>query len=150
MTLAERVAQRFLESVVRKEKGKGYCVKSPNNPDWNGGCYPSKAEAEKRLQQVEYFKRQGSDKTKGQRSPHLTVINRRSSVGETTYPADHQFGLKVPKGGSACSKCRFVSENKKHCGSEHFRTWRSSMKADEPSLIPAPADEYCCDVFESA
>lgn len=47
----------FKEAVIRKEKGKGYCVKSPNNPDWNGGCYPSKGEAEERLEQVEYFKK---------------------------------------------------------------------------------------------
>lgn len=57
MTSAIRVAQRFLEAVIRKEKGQ-YCVRSPDNPDWNGGCYDSKGEAEKRLQQVEYFKRQ--------------------------------------------------------------------------------------------
>jgi hypothetical protein len=43
--------------VIRKEKGE-YCVRSPNNPDWNGGCYPSKDKAEDRLKQVEYFKRQ--------------------------------------------------------------------------------------------
>lgn len=57
MTSAIRVAQRFLEAVIRKEKGQ-YCVRSPDNSDWNGGCYDSKDEAEKRLQQVEYFKRQ--------------------------------------------------------------------------------------------
>jgi len=59
--LAKKVAERFeaemlQTAVIRHEKGKGYCVKSPNNPDWNGGCYPSKGEAKKRLQQVEYFK----------------------------------------------------------------------------------------------
>lgn len=45
-------------SIIRKEKGK-WCVRSPSNPDWNGGCYDTKAEAEERLRQVEYFKRQG-------------------------------------------------------------------------------------------
>ncbi len=44
------------EAIVRKEKGKGYCVKSPDNSDWSGGCYPSEGEAKKRLEQVEYFK----------------------------------------------------------------------------------------------
>jgi len=43
------------EGVNRKEKGE-YCVRSPNNPDWNGGCYKSKGEAEGRLKEVEYFK----------------------------------------------------------------------------------------------
>jgi hypothetical protein len=55
-----RVMERFIcsnevTSVIRKEKGE-YCVRSPDNPDWNGGCYPSKEKAEERLRQVEYFK----------------------------------------------------------------------------------------------
>ena len=54
-TLADRVAQRYKEAVIRKEKGE-YCVRSPDNPDWNGGCYQSKGEAERRLKQVEWFK----------------------------------------------------------------------------------------------
>jgi hypothetical protein len=55
MDLAHRVVARFLEAVIRKEKGQ-YCVRSPNNPDWNGGCYDSKEKAEDRLKQVEFFK----------------------------------------------------------------------------------------------
>lgn len=46
--------------VVRKTPGKGYCVKSEKNPDWNGGCFPSKGKAEKRLKQVEFFKHKKS------------------------------------------------------------------------------------------
>ncbi len=42
--------------VVKKVPGKGYCVKSEKHPDWSGGCYPSKAKAKKRLNQVEMFK----------------------------------------------------------------------------------------------
>lgn len=53
--LAQRVAQRHM-AVIRKEKGE-FCVRSPNNPDWSGGCYKSEGEAEKRLQQVEWFKK---------------------------------------------------------------------------------------------
>ena len=44
-------------AVIRKEKGQ-FCVRSPNNPDWNGGCFDTKGEAEDRLKQVEFFKRQ--------------------------------------------------------------------------------------------
>jgi hypothetical protein len=54
--LAARVAARFLEAIIRKEKGKGYCVKSPSNKSWNGGCFETKEEAEARLRQVEFFK----------------------------------------------------------------------------------------------
>ena len=55
MTLAQRVAARYKEAIIRKEKGE-FCVRSPGNKQWNGGCYPTKGEAEKRLKQVEYFK----------------------------------------------------------------------------------------------
>jgi hypothetical protein len=62
---AYRVAWNFLgemlrTAVIREEDGK-FCVRSPDNKDWNGGCYDSKGEAEKRLQQVEHFKRQSSE-----------------------------------------------------------------------------------------
>jgi len=49
------VVARFKEAVIRKEKGQ-YCVRSPDNGSWSGGCYDSKGEAEKRLEQVEWFK----------------------------------------------------------------------------------------------
>jgi hypothetical protein len=62
---AYRVAFDFLgymllTAVIREEDGK-YCVRSPHNKDWNGGCFDTKGEAEKRLQQVEYFKRQAAE-----------------------------------------------------------------------------------------
>jgi hypothetical protein len=43
-------------AVIREEHGE-FCVRSPDNPDWNGGCYKSKEKAEERLKQVEFFKR---------------------------------------------------------------------------------------------
>lgn len=62
---AYRVAFDFLghmlqTAVIREEDGK-FCVRSPHNKDWNGGCFDSKGEAEKRLKQVEYFKRQAAE-----------------------------------------------------------------------------------------
>lgn len=40
-----------------KEDGKTkYEVKSESNPDWSGGKYDTKEEAEDRLRQVEFFK----------------------------------------------------------------------------------------------
>jgi len=47
-----------VEGVIRKE-GDKWCVRSPDNPDWNGGCYKSKEKAQKRLRQVEFFKHKG-------------------------------------------------------------------------------------------
>jgi hypothetical protein len=52
----EQQSQQEQVGYIKHEKGKGYCVKSEKNSDWSGGCYPSKGEAEKRLNQVEMFK----------------------------------------------------------------------------------------------
>jgi len=51
---------------IKKEKGK-WCVKSKNNPDWSGGCYDTKKEAEERLKQVEAAKY--AKASRGLRSP---------------------------------------------------------------------------------
>ncbi len=56
MVSQQQQGQQEQVSYIKHEKGKGYCVKSEKNSDWNGGCYPSKGEAEGRLQQVEMFK----------------------------------------------------------------------------------------------
>ena len=56
-TAEDQTAQQEQTGVIRKTPGKEeYCVKSESNPYWSGGCYPSKAQAEKRLQTVEYWK----------------------------------------------------------------------------------------------
>lgn len=55
MTRSKRVVARYKQAVIRKEKGE-YCVRSPDNSTWNGGCYPSKEKAEERLREVEHFK----------------------------------------------------------------------------------------------
>lgn len=59
------------------------------------------------------------------------------------YPADHQVGMRVPKGGSDCAKCEYVSEDGTACSNKGFVMWNGSNK------LPAPPDEYCCDFFEA-
>jgi hypothetical protein len=49
--------------------------------------------------------------------------------------------MKVPKGGSACSKCEYVSGQ--NCTEGHFVRWNESAR------IPAPTDSFCCDFFEA-
>ena len=53
--LIRRVVARFKIAVIRKEHGE-FCVRSPDNKEWNGGCFKSEGEAEKRLEQVEWFR----------------------------------------------------------------------------------------------
>lgn len=57
------------------------------------------------------------------------------------YPDDHKAAMKVPKGGSSCSNCKFLV-GKDRCGNKYFQDWHGSDK------IPAPIDEYCSDWFE--
>jgi hypothetical protein len=64
--------------------------------------------------------------------------------GPVTYPKDHKLGMVVPVGGSNCDKCEYVSQDKKKCSEPVFIKWNGS------SVLPAPADRYCCDEFEPA
>jgi hypothetical protein len=57
-------------------------------------------------------------------------------------PKDHAIGMKVPVGGSSCAKCKYVSEDGKRCSNSYFKKWNEGEK------IPAPADSYCCDMYE--
>lgn len=65
------------------------------------------------------------------------------SVAKTLpeYPADHQVGIRVPKGGSDCAKCEYVDGQ--NCTQTDFVKWNGS------EVIPAPTDEFCCDFFEA-
>lgn len=95
---AGRVARRYLQAVIRKEKGQ-YCVRSPDNPKWNGGCYDTKAEAEKRLKQVEFF---SDDPMRGNRMQSLSSCTHEHCLPyglysilthEVTHAAESMFRL---------------------------------------------------------
>lgn len=57
------------------------------------------------------------------------------------YPKNHPVGVVVPKGGSSCSKCEYVSGQ--NCKEKLFIKWNGGDR------IPAPTDRYCCDFFEA-
>src|SRR5580658_7765373 len=62
---------------------------------------------------------------------------------EAALPSNHHLGMQVPKGGADCAKCRFLA-SPTTCGNAAFVKWNGSNK------LPAPADQYCCDLFEWA
>src|SRR6185312_3258471 len=64
-------------------------------------------------------------------------------ASEKVLPPNHQLGMKVPKGGSSCSKCRFLA-TPTTCGNKGFIKWNGEAK------LPAPSNEYCCDLYEVA
>lgn len=82
----------------------------------------------------------------------MTIVRRFRSadVGEFKLPPDHLFAMEVPKGGSSCAKCHYVGQDSEHCGNSYFQNWRKSLgHMEDPGLLPKPANEYCCDVFEA-
>jgi hypothetical protein len=64
-------------------------------------------------------------------------------VDPALYPKDHQLGMIVPKGGSSCSKCEYLGSGGKTCLNPGFIKWNGGGK------LPAAADSYCCDLYES-
>jgi hypothetical protein len=92
----------------------------------------------------------------------LTVIQLRRIIqegleeGQPTdfnefLPDDHELGLQVTKGGSMCANCKWVSDDGKSCGNEYFQAWQEKVKGvDDGSVLPKPADEYCCDLWHAA
>lgn len=62
--------------------------------------------------------------------------------GEFKLPDSHKAGMRVPKGGSSCASCKFLSDDKKHCLNEYWIEWNGG-----DSKLPLPADEYCSDWY---
>ena len=63
-------------------------------------------------------------------------------MGKAEYPPDHKPGMRVPHGGSSCSSCRFLAENKVDCKNKYFIKWHGSAR------IPGKVEEYCSDWYE--
>jgi len=69
------------------------------------------------------------------------------------FPDDHKFAMKVTKGGSSCSNCKWLSSDGYGCDNEYFRKWQTEVEGkDDPEsygVLPEPAEEYCCDLWHS-
>lgn len=72
----------------------------------------------------------------------MKKINENIKSGNFELSKGHQPFMKVPKGGSSCANCKFLSEDKLHCVQQDFINW------NETSLLPQPIDEYCSDWYE--
>ena len=72
----------------------------------------------------------------------MKKINENIKSGNFELSKGHQPFMKVPKGGSSCSNCKFLSEDKKNCVNKHFIEWYGK------SELPQPIDEYCSDFYE--
>lgn len=72
----------------------------------------------------------------------MKTINENIKSGDFELSKGHQPFMKVPKGGSSCSNCKFLSEDKKNCVNKYFIEWYGK------SELPQPIDEYCSDFYE--
>ncbi len=72
-----------------------------------------------------------------------TTVELRAERNHVGLPPRERFGEKVPKGGSMCSNCEYLAEDKKHCTEKNFIAWEGPNKPAGSSKIPAPIDSYC-------
>lgn len=56
-------------------------------------------------------------------------------------PARYGFGVEVPKGGSSCSTCFYVSKDAENCNNALFRRVEGTAKLGDK------ADAYCCPLW---
>ena len=86
------------EAIIVEEDGK-FCVRSPKNKKWNGGCYPTRAAAEKRLKEVEVFKHMKSSLQPLSKKEANVMDTKCEECGEPLGP--EAFLSKWP----VCGKC---------------------------------------------
>jgi len=60
-----------------------------------------------------------------------------------TFPDDHVPAIKVPKGGSSCTTCKYLGDDKTRCKEENYIKWNNG---DDHLLHPH--DEFCSDWYE--
>lgn len=75
------------------------------------------------------------------RSPIIIKAEKEETI-QIEVEKDHKVGIQVPKGGSACSNCKYLFDDDK-CTNDLWIKWN---KGD--NTIPVPVDEYCCDHWE--
>jgi len=61
------------------------------------------------------------------------------------YPSGHSVGMRVPRGGASCLKCRFL-KGRTRCDNPNFVSWNGG-EANNGDRLPADANEYACDFF---
>jgi hypothetical protein len=59
-----------------------------------------------------------------------------------TYEKNHKPVLEVPKGGSMCANCKYVSDDQGHCKNKHYIKFMGTSK------LPYPADQMCSDWWD--
>lgn len=68
---------------------------------------------------------------------------------QITFPADHEAGMRVPRGGSMCKNCKFLADAENRiCNEENFIAWDGGEEKPAGSdKIPYAIDEYCSDFY---
>ncbi len=67
----------------------------------------------------------------------------RGHKGPITFPKDHVPGMRVPKGGSSCSSCKYLGADRKSCDNRFYQKWNNNNAA-----LGAEPDSFCSDWYE--
>lgn len=69
--------------------------------------------------------------------------------GAFALPSGHKLGVRVPTGGSMCANCYWLA-GEEACRNREFQSWRRTLGVREgtESVLPFPANQYCCDLWE--
>lgn len=112
-----------------QKKGDKYCVRSKNNPDWSGGCYDTKAEAEKRLNQVEMFKHM-------KKANIFDIAVRIAALGDNVNVKCKECGhIGLKRSGTFTAKCPICGIN------QPVESERSELKAKALARAKAKGDK---------
>lgn len=67
-----------------------------------------------------------------------------------TLRHEHKVGMVVPKGGSSCSTCKYLRGGTDCVNAGWVDVHRVNGGGGGNTAIPAPADSYCCDQYETS
>lgn len=74
-------------------------------------------------------------------SKPVKLVTIQPKVGLPPYKL---YGENVPKTGTHCSNCEYLTDDKKHCKNENFIAWKGKNKPAGDDRIPGgDPDRYC-------
>ena len=74
----------------------------------------------------------------------MTYDPKRATATDHVIPAKYPLGEEVPKGGSSCASCHYLSSDGDHCRNKRYQ---DAMGTSE---LGAAADRYCCMYWRGA
>jgi len=74
---------------------------------------------------------------------YLHEQNTYGGKGKFELPSSHIAAFEIPKGGSSCASCKWVSIDMKSCANPFFIEWNGG-----DTKLPVSADRFCSDWYQ--